>query len=175
MSEQVQGTVTEINTKTVTIKRGPKAGNDTTVYSMVLDTGHRINLGFKCSYAQGETVNLNLEATNFGDYKILASGAATSAPVKQPAAPVAATLTPSPSPSPKREFPIDKTSRGMSITRQNSGGHAAVMVAALVNSGLISNTEDAVEAWLEMVYTISDFATGHREEAQAKAMQVLED
>ena len=172
MSEVVQGVVTEINTKTVQIKRGPKAGSDSTVYSMTLDTGHRINLGFKCSYAQGESVNLTLEATNFGDYKIISSGSAAPAAGTFIAQPVPVSNA---TPAPKREFPIDKNSRGMSITRQNSGGHAATMVAALINQDRITNAEDAMTAWFEMAYDITDFATGHREEAQAKAMQVLED
>jgi len=169
--EQVQGIVTAINTKTVAIKRGPKAGSDGTVYNMTLDTGHVINLGFACKFAQGESVNLTLEATNFGDYKILSQGAASAAPVKQTATP----SIPNAQPSPRKEFPIDKTSRGMSITRQNSGGHAAVMVAALINQGKINDDVEAMKVWFDMVYDITDFATGHREEAQAKAMQVLED
>jgi len=171
MSEQVQGVVQEINTKTVQIKRGPKAGNDSTVYSMTLDTGHKINLGFKCTYAQGESVNLTLEPTNFGDYKIISSGGAVPAPVQQ----AAAKHTNMTMAAPTREFPIAKDSRGMSITRQNSGGHAAVMVAALIEQGTINTPEGAIDTFMDFVYEITDFATGHREEAQAAAMQVLED
>lgn len=172
MSEQVQGIITSINTKTVTIKRGPKAGSDSTVYEAELDSGHRVNLGFTCKFTQGESVNWSLEATNFGDYKLLAGGPTTTTAAKQPST---SSTPPAPQPSPKREFPIDKNSRGMSITRQNSGGHAATMVAALIASGNITTRADAIDTFMEFVYDITDFATGHREEAQAKAMQVLED
>lgn len=173
MSEVVQGVVTEINTKTVQIKRGPKAGSDSTVYNMRLDTGHDINLGFTCKFAQGESVNLTLEATKFGDYKIISGTGVTG---QQPAAASAPKVTsPAPAHTPKREFPIDKASRGMSITRQNSGGHAATIVAALINQGKIDNEVEAIKIWMDLAYDITDFATGHREEAQALAMQVLED
>lgn len=171
MTEQVQGLIQDIFTKQVTIKRGPKAGNTSTVYEAVLDTGHKVNLGFKCDYTKGESVNWALEATNFGDYKLLIAGQASASPAKQPTT----SSTPPAPPVPRKEFPIDKSSRGMSITRQNSGGHAATMVAALINAGEIKSSTVAMEVWLEMVYDITDFATGHREEAQAKAMQVLED
>lgn len=171
MSEQVQGIVTDINTKTVQIKRGPKAGSDSTVYSMTLDSGHVINLGFKCEFVQGESVNLTVEATNFGDYKIVSKGAATAPQVKQPVT----SSAPAPQPSPRTEFPIDKNSRGMSITRQNSGGHAATIVAALIKNGHITSLPEAKDAFFDIAYDITDFATGHREVNQVAAMQAMED
>ena len=74
-----------------------------------------------------------------------------------------------------KEFPVPKDTKGITIARQNSGGHAAAIVGSLIEGGHIKSVEEAQEAFMELAYAITDFATGHREEAQAKAMLAMED
>ena len=64
--EVIQGTVDSIYTKDITIKRGPRAGQDSKVYHAMVN-GHDINLGFNCDFQEGEQVTLNVEE-KFGSY-----------------------------------------------------------------------------------------------------------
>ena len=169
--EIISGTIDNIYTKTVTIKRGPRAGSDTQVYHAVVN-GHDVNLGFKCQFEEGESVSWECDHA-YGEYKYVGASAGK-AVISNGIRSVESNVA-SKAPATRAAFPVDKNSKDMSIIRQNSGQHASRMVAALISSGQIQDDEEAMAAFFEMVYQITDFATGHREEAQAKAMSVLED
>jgi len=168
---QVTGIIENIYTKTITIKRGPRSGQDTNVYHAELSTGHDVNLGFKHNYVVGESVAWELEEA-YGDYKIVDNkGGSTVSNGAEPISSVVSSKT-----SVKRNaFPVNKNSKDMSIIRQNSGQHASRIVAALIQSGAIKNEAEAMDTFFQIVYEITDFATGHREMAQVAAMTAMEE
>ena len=166
MQELLTGTIDSIYTKTLKIKNGPRAGQDTQVYHAMIN-GYDINLGFKCDHQEGETVSLTVENGRFG-YELVKNPQAGAQPIA-PAPTVSSASAPQTCKAP--DFPVAKDSRGMTIARQNSGGHAARLVVALIDQGAVSTKDEAIEAFMEFAYQITDFATGHREINQAAAMQ----
>ncbi len=165
----ITGLIDSIYTKSVPIKRGPRAGQDGTVYHAMIE-GYDVNLGFKCDYEEGESVTLNVEE-KFGGYQLVKGGAAPAPAAKQPthtASPVASGPSKFTGKAPT-EFPVPKNTKGISICRQNSGGHAATIVAAMIDNGLLDSQAKITEAFLEIAYEITDFATGQREAAMADA------
>jgi hypothetical protein len=171
--DQVTGTIDSIYTKMVTIKRGPKAGNDVPVYHAIVN-GNDVNLGFKCEFEEGESVNWEVEH-KYGEYKYVGVGTGSGQASNQVRSGASNGAAASPTLPTKADFPVAKDSRGMTIARQNSGGHAAAMVVALIKEGHVANREEAMDAFFDMVYQITDFATGHREEAQAAALSAMEE
>ncbi len=171
--DQIHGTIEGIYTKMVTIKTGRRAGSESPVYHAIVN-GNDVNLGFKCEFEEGESVNWEVEH-KYGEYKYVgpASGSVQTLSKVPSNTSNAAALSPTPHPRP--DFPVAKNSRGMTIARQNSGGHASAMIAALIHSGQIKDEDKAMEVFMDMVYEITDFATGHREQAQAAAMTAMEE
>lgn len=168
--EVIQGTIDSIFTKQVTIKRGPKAGSDSTVYHAMIN-GHDVNLGFSCELVEGESVTLNVEE-KFGGYQVVKGSGVASANGAVVAAKAAA-----PTVSPKAPaFPTPKNTKDISIIRQNSMTHASRILRDMIDLGIVSTTkvkDEAayVEKVIEIAYTVFDFSSGHREvkmvEAQA--------
>lgn len=171
--DQVQGTIDNIYTKMVTIKRGPRAGSDTPVYHAVVN-GTDVNLGFKCEFEEGESVNWEVEH-KYGEYKYVGAATGSVQTLSKVPSNTSNGAALSPTPHPRPDFPVAKDSRGMTIARQNSGGHAAAMVAALIEKDIIVSSDQAMITFFDMVYEITDFATGHREQAQAAAMTAMEE
>jgi hypothetical protein len=169
MSQQVTGVIDSIYTKSVPIKNGPRAGSDGTVYHAMID-GLDINLGFKCDYVEGEHVTLNVNNGRFG-WEIVKgnSGGGYNKPAQPPKA-----AAPRANPKPATEFPVPKNTKGITIARQNSGGHAATLVSALIASGNITDTEEAINVFMDYAYQITDFATGQREADMAASMDAHE-
>jgi hypothetical protein len=162
MSEQIAGVIDSIYTKTVKTKRG-----DGQVYHAMVN-GHDVNLGFKCDYVEGEAVTLEVEH-KYGGYQLINGRKGSVAGASN------GTGTTSPNPAtPRRaapaEFPVPKNTKGITIARQNSGGHAATIVAAMIETGQITTVDDAADAFMTLAYQITDFATGQREQAQAEAI-----
>jgi len=151
----VVGVIDSIYTKDVTTKFGTKE-----VYHAMIN-GQDINLGFKCAYVVGESVTLPVEH-KYGSLQLIQGGnGAAPAATGIKAAPVQAQAT-----APQQaatEFPVAQGTRGITIARQNSGGHAATIVAALIAQGKITTPEAALDEFMELAYEIADFATGHRE------------
>lgn len=163
MIEQLQGVIDSIYTKTVQTKYGDKP-----VYHAMINNID-VNLGFKCAYTEGESVSLQVENGKYG-YE-LAKGAAQSKGTAQPPAASATSPAPIPRQAPA-EFPVPKHTKGIAICRQNSAGHAARIVASLIDTGQVSGEKDAMDAFMRIAYEITDFSTGHREAKQAEAMAV---
>jgi hypothetical protein len=164
----IQGNIDSIYTKAVPIKRGPRAGQDGTVYHAMVN-GYDVNLGFKCDFEEGELVTWNVEE-KFGGWQLVKGGApqaaASNSEPSTASKPNTGPITTGTAPT---EFPVPKNTKGISICRQNSGGHAAVIVAALIKQGVIKDQAEAAQAFLELAYEITDFATGQREAAMADA------
>jgi len=168
---QIEGSIEQTYNKMVNTRNGQAP-----VYHVVVD-GQDVNCGFRDpGYEEGQFVTLNVENTNYG-LKISTGGAPgrSKAPQTRSAGTApSAGIQKAPRPA-VAEFPVPKNTKGITIARQNSGGHAAVIVAALVNKGVIKTVEDAENAFFQFAYEITDFATGHREVAQAAAMAAIDE
>lgn len=169
--QQIQGVIDGISTKTVRTKFGDKD-----VYHADIN-GQDVNLGFKCPYVVGESVTLDVEH-KYGSLQAInpppkANGASVS-PGNASASRVQAVATAVPF-APAAEFPVAKNTKGITIARQNSGNHAAAIVCALIAAGKVKTQPEALEAFMDLAYEITDFATGHREVNEAAAIQAYED
>ena len=166
MTEQLQGVIDNIYTKSVNTKYGEKP-----VYHAMIN-GLDVNLGFKCAYIEGESVTLQVENGKYG-YELAKgvpqSKTSNNAGVAGTGQNPVATARSAPA-----EFPVPKNTKGIAICRQNSSGHAARIVAALVTNGCITNENDAMESFMRIAYEITDFSTGHREAKQAEAIQAYQ-
>jgi len=163
----IVGNIDSIYTKAVPIKRGPRAGQDGTVYHAMVN-GYDVNLGFKCDYEEGESVTWNVEE-KFGGYQLVKGNTAAPSNPVAPAPTASGSAKPAHTGQAPTEFPVPKNTKGISICRQNSGGHTAVIVAAMIDNGLLNSQEEITTAFLEIAYEITDFATGQREAAMADA------
>ena len=68
MIENIEGVIENIYSKDVNTRYGQKP-----VYHAVIDTGHDINLGFKCDYEEGEYVSLDVQNGKYG-YELAKTG-----------------------------------------------------------------------------------------------------
>ncbi len=177
MSQVVAGVIDNIYTKEVSTKYGPKP-----VYIAQIG-GQEVNLGFKTPLAMGETVSLNVEH-KYGSLQLV-QGNTPAVPAGNGAAQVTA-ISPPPSaagvpvtgPAPiKVEFPVEVNTRGTSIIRQNSMGHARAIVINLFEVGLFKPLNEAayMEKVMEVAYAITDFSTGQREVKAKQAAAAYED
>jgi len=158
--KQVQGVIDSIYTKEVPTKRGPAQ-----VYHAIIG-GIDVNLGFNTKLSQGENVSLNVEH-KYGGLQLVQDGQALSTSASQ-----AAQSKSNPNVAVSKDFPVDINSRGTSIVRQNSMGHAVRIVENMILNGVIAIVDEQVyiAKVLEVAYTITDFSTGQREEKQAAAI-----
>lgn len=168
---QVSGVVASTYTKSIPIKRGPRAGQDGTVYHTVLDDGTDINCGWKNpGHEEGAFVRLEVENTNFGIKLSSNKGGGA----QQAASPTASNPSAKPvANNAAAGFPVRKGTKDISIIRQNSAQHASRIVAAEIAQGMLTSAEDIDARFFDLVYQITDFSTGHREENIAKAMQAV--
>lgn len=167
MSDVISGVIDSIHTKTVPTKRG-----DGTVYHATIN-GQDVNLGFKCEFEQGENVALNVEH-KYGGWQFV-SKAAAGTPTSVSSNKQSNSGNSSTQRSTATEFPVPKNTKGIAICRQNSGGHAATIVAALIAQGVVKTEQEANDAFMKLAYDITDFATGHREKNQADAMAAYQE
>lgn len=165
MSDVISGVIDSISTKTVPTKRG-----DGTVYHASIG-GQDVNLGFKNEFTEGENVSLNVEH-KYGGWQFVSKATPGTPTSVSNSSTVAKRSTGS---ATSTEFPVPKNTKGIAICRQNSGGHAATIVAALVATGAIKTEQEAADAFMKLAYEITDFATGHREANQAAAMAGYEE
>lgn len=165
--QQVQGVIDGISTKTVRTKFGDKD-----VYHANIN-GQDVNLGFKCPYVVGESVTLNVEH-KYGSLQAINPPPAANG-ASAPTPPVGAPTKQAVPFVPAAEFPVAKNTKGITIARQNSGNHAAAIVCALIAAGKVKTQPEALEAFMDLAYEITDFATGHREVNEAAAIQAYED
>jgi hypothetical protein len=165
--EQVTGKVVGCPTRTIQVKRGPRAGKDATVHSIEVDTPNgliEVNVGFRQPYEVGESVNLSCDRTQFG-LEVSKSQAG-------PAAPAAKASVQHVQPA-RVGFPVGKDTKDISIIRQNSMTHASRIVDDMVRGGIIGkpqSEEEYIEKVFDVAYQITEFSSGHREVKMAMAM-----
>lgn len=168
MSQVVAGVIDNIYTKEVTTKFGPKP-----VYIAQVG-GQEVNLGFKTPLAMGETVSLNVEH-KYGSLQLVQGPVTGTAPQSNtngatgPSATAAGVPVTGPAPI-KVEFPVEINTRGTSIIRQNSMGHARSIVDGMCLNGVFTPKSETeyLEKVIEIAYAVTDFSTGQRE-VKAKA------
>lgn len=171
MTQQVSGVIDSIYTKEIQIKRGPRAGGTSQVYHAMIN-GHDINLGFECSYKEGESVVLNVEE-KYGSLQVAKGGGQAKS---NGTASVAPASVPAPAPTTRPAFPTPKNTKDISIIRQNSMTHASRIVKDMCDLGILPKFKEAeyVEKVIEVAYTVADFSTGWREQKMADAMSAYE-
>lgn len=171
MSQQIVGKIDSIYTKTITIKNGARAGQDTQVYHAMIN-GHDVNLGFKHNFTEGESVTLNVEE-KYGGYQVVQgnTAVANTGPVVGAPTTAAGTGAGGPSKVPSA-FPVHPNANGTSIVRQSSLKAAIEVVDNMKRDGVVMLPleEQYIEKVLEVAYIFTDFGTGQREVKQANAM-----
>ena len=171
---QIKGTIDSIYTKQINIKNGPRAGSTASVYHALIE-GHDVNMGFKCPYAEGETVVMNVEE-KYGELS-LTRGNKPNGDTSSPSAPSSATKSVSGSGVAQQrsgnQFPVEPTNHATSICRQNALNRATdIMESMSIHSCVTDLTEemeyDTYRDWyvnevLKIAYKLTDFNTGQRE------------
>ncbi len=174
MQEQLNGTIDSIYTKTLKIKNGPRAGQDTQVYHAMIN-GYDINLGFKCDHVEGETVSLTVENGRFG-YELSKSPNPNAPAISGAPAPTPSKDTPKARSAPA--FPIAKNTKDISIIRQSSLNRAVDVVNKMYDMDVIAmfnNEQEYLDKIIEVALFFTDFGSGQREVNHAAAMQGYKD
>jgi hypothetical protein len=165
---QIQGTVTNLNGQS----KISKLGKPYTIYDCVIN-GEAVSLGFQHPFAEGETVTINVDDTQYGVQMSKTQGV-------QPAS-TGVTQSAQPAPIPMKkatpQFPTQPGTKDVSIIRQNSLNHATKIVDDMIGHGVILAPKD-MDAYIQTVIdtagTLAQFSTGWRdiELAQLKQMEV---
>jgi len=156
----IEGVVTNITSKSVTLKNGPRAGKSVPVYSMMVD-GKEIELGFKKpTTEEGELFrgSVSDSPNRFGKYELETPNGST---VKS----LPSTTTHS---TRAWSFPIPKDDHATSICRQ-SALKAAVDI--LTNTGFYAGAkkaDDVVVVTLNMASKLATWTTGQTEVEEAE-------
>lgn len=142
---KVEGIISEIRTRTVS--------NGGTVYTAVID-GTDVNLGFSCTYSEGEFVSVDVESTKWGlqvPSKRRGSGAA---PAQQ--------ASPAPAHTAKKMFPVDPNTKDHSIIRQNALTNANTAVGSAIAAGVFKpkTQDDVYNEIIKVAYNLVGFGMG---------------
>ncbi len=159
----VTGVVTNLSSRIVTTKYGPKP-----VFALTVD-GTEYDAGFakKNTAAIGTTVTLDVEMDKYGKMKInnLSMGGSAAA---SPPSVVASKPTATTSYGRDRPFPIPLTHGDRSIVRQN----ALTNARELVSSGTLASdgmSDGAIaERIIQLAYAFESYTSGQREQVMAE-------
>jgi len=156
---EVTGLITNMYTKEVDIKRGPRAGSVGYVHYIQVDTD-TVNVGFKNPYEMGEVVTLNVEES-YGELRV-AKGPSTGASGSVSMDKTSAVANAGPR---KAAFPVPLEANGTSICRQSSLNRAVEAINDMQVHDIIDfdSQEQYEKAVLELAYKFTDFVTGQRE------------
>lgn len=165
------GKIVSIETKMAKTRYGEKP-----VYSVALEDGTSVEVGFKNPYQTGEYFNRSVEF-KYGTWKdvgpaVAGAEVATPSPAARPAAGGA--------PS-GRTFPVSRESPEMSIIRQNALTNAREVLVCLYGNGddaypgmPKAERQQYLDALAEdifhLAYKFADFSSGQREVARAAEM-----
>jgi hypothetical protein len=136
--------------------KAASTGKQFRIHLVELEDGRVVNVGFKQTYAIGDTFDAMCEF-KFGEWKPTASGS-SSAPARSEAP-----ATPPKKAWVDKTFPVPTTHGDMAIIRQNALTNAVNYYNANVGmpSGLAA--EEAIESIIKMAYKFAEFSSGHRE------------
>lgn len=171
MSTRISGTVSNTHTK----EKISRAGKPFKVHyvDVTSDTGesYTINVGFKNPFEDGQSVTVPIKEA-YGEWQMDKDSAPSMGPGKPASPKRAPSSAPSRSVSPtSNTFPIDPSSREVSIVRQSSLNRAIETARLLYETGALEATEDALrDKIMELAYEYTDFCTGKRESDLASAI-----
>lgn len=154
MSIVVAGKVTEISTRTVNTKFGPKPA-----FTVNLDNGSSFTTDFKnpasLGISVGDNVSANCQENKYGPKfeSLAAPGTAGTAPPVGTRSGGAA----------GRPFPVPKNSGEMAIIRQNSLTNAVNWYNNLVGTEAEQDDDLVSERIIAMAYRFAEFSSGQRE------------
>jgi hypothetical protein len=169
----ITGKVSNIETKSVTFRKGPQAGRTGVAYTLVVD-GKQISAGFKKPvYGVGDIFSGEISDApdKWGVFQMVRTPGFVSvvAPALTPSetTPVSRpTYTPSPSYAGKA-FPIPKSDHATSICRQSALKAAVDYHVAMVNNGFLTQSEMTPEAILTVASDFAKWTTGQAEVEEA--------
>jgi hypothetical protein len=151
-------TVANIEAKSINTKFGMK-----NKYIVVGTDGNRYEAGWKApTYTPGSTIEANVNVTKYGneitDIRVTSFGAGGGSVTSSPVAPAAAPVRAAP---PAQGFPLDPTSREISIIRQNALTNAVKSMENLygINNGI--SREEYIETTLSIARRFADYTSGH--------------
>ena len=165
-------TVANVEAKSINTKFGPK-----NKFIFIGADGNRYEAGWKNhGVTPGATIEANINVTKYGneltDIRITAFGAAAPYPSPIPSvssAPAPAVRAVAPA---SAGFPLDPTSREISIIRQNALTNAVKSMENLYGNGQHGLDEDAfVEHVLGIARRYADYTSGHDLVAKLAAMK----
>jgi hypothetical protein len=165
-------TVVNVEAKSINTKFGPK-----NKFIFVGADGNRYEAGWKNhGVTPGATIEANINVTKYGneltDIRITTFGGAPS-PIPSPATPYIST---SAAPvravaAPSAGFPLDPTSREISIIRQNALTNAVKSMENLYGRGVEMDEGQYVERVLNIARQFADYTSGHDLVAKLAAMK----
>jgi hypothetical protein len=161
-------TVANVEAKSINTKFGPK-----NKFIFVGADGNRYEAGWKNhGVTPGATIEANINVTKYGneltDIRITTFGGAASpipSPVSSPA-PAVRPMAPAPA-----GFPLDPTSREISIIRQNALTNAVKSMENLYGRGVEMDEGQYVERVLNIARQFADYTSGHDLVAKLAAMK----
>lgn len=154
--------VANIEAKSINTKFGMK-----NKYIVIGSDGNKYEAGWKApTYTPGSTIEANVNVTKYGneitDVRVTSfgSGAATVSSAPAPAASSAVRSVPTAS---VPAFPLDPTSREISIIRQNALTNAVKSMEILygTNMGNELTNEEFVASTLDIARRFADYTSGH--------------
>jgi hypothetical protein len=161
-------TVVNVEAKSINTKFGPK-----NKFIFVGADGNRYEAGWKNhGVTPGATIEANINVTKYGneltDIRITTFGGAASpipSPVSSPA-PAVRPMAPAPA-----GFPLDPTSREISIIRQNALTNAVKSMENLYGHNAEMDEGQYVERVLNIARQFADYTSGHDLVAKLAAMK----
>jgi hypothetical protein len=172
----ITGKVSNIETKSVTFRKGPQAGRTGVAYTLVVD-GKQISAGFKKpTYGVGDIFSGEISDSpdRWGVFQmvrtpgypvppaaIMPISATPEATVSRP------TYTPSSPSYAGKAFPIPKSDHATSICRQSALKAAVDYHVAMVNNGFLTQSEMTPEAILTVASDFAKWTTGQAEVEEA--------
>lgn len=161
-------TVVNVEAKSINTKFGPK-----NKFIFVGADGNRYEAGWKNhGVTPGAIIEANINVTKYGneltDIRITTFGGAAS-PIPSPVSAPAPAVRPMAPPS--AGFPLDPTSREISIIRQNSLTNAVKSMENLYGRGVEMDEGQYVERVLNIARQFADYTSGHDLLAKLAAMK----
>lgn len=168
---QLAGVVTNIQTRPVPIKKGPRAGSVGTTYTVTVD-GKEIDCGFKCAVKTGDLVLWEITdiPNKWGKYEMVKKGGSESAISDAFVGGNGAAAGPNVSnvrnefKSNRSGFPIPKSDHATSICRQNALTNAVNFHKYQLETGMVTD----INTVLETAATFARWTTGQLEQEEAE-------
>jgi len=169
---QIKGVVARVDSRNVTIKKGPKAGNVIKAFDLIID-GKKYDMGFMDPASKGiqagSEISFESEVNQYGVKvsipSLVVHGQGN--PVPQASAHVTSNAGKA---RDRGSFPVPKTSGEFAIIRQNALTNSREVIQQLITLDCAAHDrecqmtdEDIAERVIKMANIFADYSSGHRE------------